>query len=92
MEENFTPQLSHYSLRPQLRHDFSPAEESLRDRLAQELMSLDSRLEQQALDNLEDLNDDEAFLEKERELREATEQRIRGLEGMLAQKNEILRG
>jgi len=93
MEDNFTPQLSHYSLRPQLRHDFSNAEESLRDRLAQELISLDSRLEQQALDNLDDFHEeDEAFFEKERELREATEQRIRGLEGMLAQKNEILRG
>jgi hypothetical protein len=48
--------------------------------LAQDLVSLDSQLEQEAYL----VEGDEEFLRKEGELREATEQRIRGLEGMLA--------
>ena len=45
----------------------------------------------EGIDDQGELMEDDVYLQKERELREATEQRIKGLEQFLQQKNDLIR-
>ena len=45
----------------------------------------------EGIDDQGELMEDDVYLQKERELREATDQRIKGLEQFLQQKNDLIR-